>query len=47
MRGWGLALCFGGNYSTLILAHLWPMKSRPNSGVCVGGEEMEAGPKLP
>lgn len=36
-----------GNYSTLILVHLWPMKSRPNSGVCVGVEKVEAGPKPP
>lgn len=47
VRGWGLAPCTSSNYSTLILAHLWPMKSRPNFGVCGGGEEMEAGPKLP
>lgn len=44
---WGLVPCTSNNYSTLILAHLWPMKSRPNSGACVWGEEMEAGPKLP
>lgn len=44
VRGWGPAPCTASNYSTLILAHLWPMKSRPNSGACVGVRRWKLGP---